>query len=361
MKKSVFLSVVAVVLLITACIKTPTPTIGSATPDHNEPQSLTIMTHDSFAVSESLIAEFETQNNAKLTFIKGGDAGSALNRLILTAASGSALADVFYGIDNTFLSRALDQGLFEVYQSSSLEYVSSEFQLDSSHHVTPVNYGDVCINYDKQYFAKHDLPLPQTLVQLIDPTYYELLVVENPATSSPGLAFLMTTIATFGEDGWLDWWGAMKENGVVVVSDWETAYYTNFSGSSGYGPQPLVVSYASSPTAELIYSDPKLDEAPTGSLVGENMCWRQIEFAGILKGTQNRALAEIFIDFLLSKAFQEDMPLQMFVYPVLGQAGLPEDFVTASETPTKAATLDPKTIAQNRDSWVQAWSELMLK
>ncbi|MGB4595803.1 MAG: thiamine ABC transporter substrate-binding protein [Anaerolineaceae bacterium] len=361
MKKRLLFSVLTVALMLSACIKTPTPTAVPATPEPKEPQTLTVMTHDSFAVSKSLITAFESLNNVKITFVKGGDAGSALNRLILSAASGSTSADVFYGIDNTFLSRALDQRLFETYQPPSLKDVSSDFQLDSSYRVTPIDYGDVCINYDKQFFAEKNLPLPETLVQLQDPTYHEMLVVENPATSSPGLAFLLTTVATFGEAGWLDWWGAMKENGVVIVSDWETAYYTNFSGSSGRGPQPMVVSYASSPAAELVYSDPKLDEAPTGSLTGENMCWRQIEFAGILKGTQNRALAEKFIDFLLSKDFQEDMPLQMFVYPVLNDAALPEDFVKASQTPTKAATLGPKLIAENRDAWVQAWSDLMLK
>ncbi len=360
MKKNLLISILFTVL-IAACVKTQAPTAVPATSEPKEPQALTVITHDSFSVSESLIAQFEAQNNVKITFVKGGDAGSALNRLILTAASGSASADVFYGLDNTFLSRALEQDLFEAYQSPALKDVPSEFQLDPSLRVTPIDYGDVCINYDKQYFADNGLPLPESLAQLHDPTYYKMLVVENPATSSPGLAFLMTTVAAFGEDGWLDWWAAMKENGVVVVSDWETAYYTNFSGSSGRGPQPMVVSYASSPAAELIYSDPKPEEAPTSSLVGDNMCWRQIEFAGILKGTQHRAMAEKFIDFLLSQTFQEDMPLQMFVYPVLNGAALPEDFVKASDTPSLAATLDPQLIAEKRDAWVQAWSDLMLK
>lgn len=361
MKSKMSLILFALALAISSCVKSPASSATPITSQPNEPQTLTVMTHDSFAVSESLITEFQAQNNVKITFVKGGDAGSALNRLILTAATGSSSADVFYGIDNTFLSRALDQNLFEAYQSPALKDVPSEFQLDASNRVTPVDYGDVCINYDKQFFADKSLPLPKTLVQLTDPAYSEMLVVENPATSSPGLAFLLTTVADFGENGWLDWWGAMKANGVSVVSDWETAYYTNFSGSSGKGPRPMVVSYASSPAAELIYSDPKLSEAPTGSIVSDNSCWRQIEFAGILKGTQNRLMAEKFIDFLLSKAFQEDMPLQMFVYPVLNGAVLPEDFVKASELPAKAASLDPQLIAEKRDAWLQAWSELMLK
>jgi len=224
----------------------------------------------------------------------------------------------------------------------------------------PINYGDVCINYDKAWFAEHGLAVPTSLEDLTLPAYQGLLAVENPSTSSPGLAFMMATIAHFGEDGWLDYWKQLKDNQVVIAADWETAYYSNFSGSSGKGAQPLVVSYASSPVAEFIYAEVELDEAPTASIVAEHACWRQIEFAGIVKGTQQRALAEKFIDFLLSKDFQEDLPLQMFVYPVLPEALLPDEFTRSSQIPEKPATLDPAYIAKNRELWVEQWLELML-
>ncbi len=333
----------------------------AAAPDA-QPQTLTVMTHDSFSVSEELVQKFETDNNASLVFIQGGDAGTALNRLILTSVgSQTPEADVFYGLDNIFLSRALDQDLFEAYQPTSLAAIPAEFQLDPTFKVVPVDYGDVCINYDKAWFAENNLELPASLQDLSKPEYSGLLVVENPATSSPGLAFMMATIAEFGETGWLEWWQAMKDNNVAIVSDWETAYYTNFSGSSGKGPQPMVVSYASSPAAELIYAETALSESPTASLVAPGMCWRQVEFAGILKNTPNRALAEKFIDFLLSLEFQQDVPMQMFVFPVLPGAALPEAFVLASQTPETVASLDPELIAANRDAWVNDWTNLMLK
>jgi len=239
--------------------------------------------------------------------------------------------------------------------------IPAEFKLDPSFKVTPVDYGDVCINYDKAWFSENNIELPGSLQDLAKPEYSGLLVVENPATSSPGLAFMMATIAEFGESGWLDWWQAMKENNVAIVSDWETAYYTNFSGSSGNGPHPMVVSYASSPAAELIYAESELSESPTASLVAPGMCWRQVEFAGILKNTPNRALAEKFIDFMLSQEFQEDVPMQMFVFPVLPEAVLPEDFVIASQIPEIVASLDPDLISANRDAWVNDWTNLMLK
>ncbi|NLG41018.1 MAG: thiamine ABC transporter substrate-binding protein, partial [Chloroflexi bacterium] len=292
----------------------------------------------------------------------GGDTGSALNRLILTSVgSQTPEADVFYGLDNTFLSRALDQDLFKAYQPASLDVIPAEFKLDPSFKVTPVDYGDVCINYDKAWFSENNIELPGSLQDLAKPEYSGLLVVENPATSSPGLAFMMATIAEFGENAWLDWWRAMKNNNVAIVSDWETAYYTNFSGSSGKGPQPMVVSYASSPAAELIYAETELSESPTASLVSPGMCWRQVEFAGILQNTPNRELAQKFVDFLLSREFQEDVPMQMFVFPVLPEAVLPEDFVIASQIPEIVASLDPDLISANRDAWVNDWTNLMFK
>lgn len=343
------------VLVVSACQTTSEPT------QPNAPQTLTVITHDSFSVSEEVVASFEEANNATLVFIQGGDTGSTLNRLILTSVnSETPEADVFYGLDNTFLSRALDQNLFEPYQSPALAAIPDGFQLDPAFNVLPVDYGDVCINYDKAYFTENGLPLPTSLQDLIKPEYAGMLVVENPATSSPGLAFMFATIAEFGEDGWLDWWQAMKENQVTVVSDWETAYYSNFSGSSGKGPQPMVVSYASSPAAELIYAETELAESPTASLVSPGMCWRQIEFAGILKNSPRRELAEKFIDFLLSKDFQEDVPMQMFVFPVLPDAVLPDGFVKASQIPETTSNLDSALITQNRERWVNEWTETVL-
>ena len=317
--------------------------------------TLTVMTHDSFAASESVIAAFEQVNNVKVVFLKSGDAGAALNKAIL--AADAPLADVFYGVDNTFLSRALSAGIYESYASPLLAQIPDEFKLDPQKRALPVDYGDVCINYDKAYFAAHSLPVPATLEDLAKPDYSGLLVVENPATSSPGLAFLLATVEHFGTDGYLDYWKSLRTNGVVVVDGWETAYYTNFSGSSGHGPQPMVVSYASSPAAEVVYATTPLTDAPTGSILGPATCFRQIEFVGILKGTKHLALARKFVDFMLGQQFQEDMPLQMFVYPVNPAARLPQEFIKYAQTASQPATLDPEVIAANRDQWIADWTD----
>jgi thiamine transport system substrate-binding protein len=317
-----------------------------------------VMTHDSFAVSEEVLKSFEQANNVKVVLLPSGDAGAMLNKAILTRDA--PLADLLFGVDNTFLSRALEADIYEPYVSPELSNVPDEFMLDPSNRALPVDYGDVCINYDKAYFAEKNLPVPQSLEELTKPEYQNLLVVENPATSSTGLAFMLATVAHFG-DSFTDYWQALTENGVVVVDGWETAYNTNFSASSGKGPQPMVVSYGTSPAVEVIFAEKPLDEAPTASILGPDTCFRQIEFVGLLKGTQQRALAEKFVDFMLSTQFQEDVPLQMFVYPVTPGATLPEVFTKHAQIPDQPATLAPDEIAANRDAWIRAWTDVVLK
>jgi thiamine transport system substrate-binding protein len=335
-----------------------TATLASACTPQG-PVTLTVMTHDSFAASQPVIAAFEQANNVKVVFLKSGDAGTALNKAILSKEA--PLADVFYGVDNTFLSRALDAGIYEPYASPFLAKIPAVFQLDSQSRALPVDYGDICLNYDKAYFNTHGLPLPVTLDDLLKPEYKGLLVVENPAISSPGLAFLLATIVQYGDPGYLGYWESLRANGLVVVDDWNTAYYTNFSGSSGRGPQPLVLSYNTSPAAEVVFASTPLTDAPTASILGSGTCFRQVEFVGILKGTKHLALAQKFVDFMLGQQFQEDIPLQMFMYPVNSDAGLPQEFIHYAQVAAQPATLDPAAIAAGREQWIADWTKTVLR
>lgn len=339
-------------LLLAACSPESTGTSPAG------PKTLTVMTHDSFSIGEDVVQAFEEANDAEIVFLQSGDAGSVLNRAILT--KDAPLADLLFGVDNTFLSRALEEGIFEPYDSPLLGGIPDVFKLDSSNRALPVDFGDVCINYDKAYFEENELAVPQSLEDLTKPEYDGLLVVENPATSSTGLAFLLATVAHFG-DSFTNYWQALKDNGLVVVDGWETAYYTNFSGSSGRGPQPMVVSYGTSPAAEVIFAESPLDDAPTASILGPDTCFRQIEFVGILQGTGQRALAEKFVDYMLGTQFQEDIPLQMFVYPVNPEAELPDEFRRYAQAPEQTASLLPEEIAANRDRWIQAWTDVVLE
>jgi thiamine transport system substrate-binding protein len=375
MKRSlVYLSISAILLIVVACRPTPTaappmatempptppetisiPTLPGA---RAEPAVITLMSHDSFNISEEVIAEFEATNKAEVKFLPSGDAGSALNQAILS--KNNPLADVFFGVDNTFMSRALEAGIFEPYASPLLADVPDELELDSEHRLLPVDYGDVCLNYDKAWFAEQGIAPPADLQALTDPTYKGLTVAENPATSSPGLAFLLATVGHFGEDGYLDYWRALRDNDVLVVDGWEEAYWGQFTAASD-GDRPIVVSYASSPPAEVYFAEEPLDETPTGVVLADDACFRQIEFIGILKGTQQRDLAEKLIDFMLSKRFQEDIPLQMFVFPANQTAALPDVFVQFAEIPEKPAYVSPEDIEANREAWIEAWTETVLR
>lgn len=326
-----------------------------------EPRTLTLMTHDSFAISEETLAAFEAAHNATVVLLPSGDTGAALNQAILTKEN--PLADLFFGVDNTFMSRALAADIFVPYESSLLAQIPAALQLDGSNRLLPVDYGDVCLNYDKAWFAEQGLDVPQTLRDLTLPSYAGLLVAENPATSSPGLAFLLATVAEFGTVGdytYLDYWADLRANDVLITNGWEDAYYGQFTVAGG-GERPLVVSYASSPPAEFIYADPPVEESPTASVVAPGMCFRQVEFVGILQGTPNQELAQAFVDFMLDLPFQEDIPLNMFVFPANEAAQLPEAFVNWAQVPTETAVVDAATIEANRETWIEAWTDVVLR
>ncbi len=320
--------------------------------------SITLMTHDSFNISKEVIAIFEQENDIKVRFLKSGDAGAALVQAILSKEN--PLADVFFGVDNTFFSRAVNADIFLPYSSPLLNEIPAALKLDDQNRLLPVDYGDVCLNYDKEWFKQNNLAPPKDLADLIKPEYKGLTVVENPATSSPGMAFLLTTIGKFGEEGYLDFWKKLRDNKVIVASGWEDAYYGHFTSASK-GDRPIVVSYASSPPAVVYYSEKPLSESPTAALVADNTAFRQIEFVGILKGTKQLQLAQKLIDFMLSRKFQEDIPLQMFVFPANETAELPEVFIKHAVTADKPVNVSPSAIDANRDAWIEAWTNTVLR
>jgi len=328
---------------------------GSAT---DEPPVIRLMTHDSFDMSAELLDDFEAETGIRVEVFKAGDGGEILNKAILS--KDAPLADVLFGVDNTFLSRALDNDLFLPYDSPILADIADSLRLDPQNRVLPVDFGDVCLNYDVSWFAGRGLAPPDSLADLADPAYAGLTVVENPATSTPGLGFLLTTIDAFGEDGYLDYWARLVDNDVLVVDGWETAYYSHFTAASE-GDRPIVVSYAGSPAAEVYYAETPPDEAPTAAVLTDGTCFRQIEFVGILRGTQKEKEARQLVDFLLDRPFQEDIPLKMFVYPANETAVLPDVFQQYSQTPAAPVQLDPSRITANREAWIQAWTEIVLR
>jgi len=344
-KTTLLAAVIALGLLAAACGNDDITAAGTL-----DGTTITLVAHDSFYLSDGTLQAFTDQTGVKVEILGSGDAGTMVSQSIVSA--GNPLGDVMFGIDNTFLQRGLDADLFEPYEPAALSEVPDEFELDSQHRVTPIDFGDVCVNYWTDALTA---PAPTSLDDLVKPEYADQLVVESPETSSPGFAFLLATIARY-PDTWPDWWQQLRDNGVKVAAGWEDAYYTDFT--AGGGDRPLVISYASSPPAEVVYADPPVDTAPTG--VVNDTCFRQIEFAGVLKGTKHPAAAQALIDFMLTPTFQNDIPLNMFVFPVSDRATLPQVFVDNVTIASDPAILDPATIEANRDEWTARWVEIVL-
>ena len=307
------------------------------------PAAVTLVTYDSFPTKDTplndALSAFTADTGIVVNIVTAGDAGTMVTKAVLTA--GNPEGDVMWGVDNTLLSAATEGRVFD---GEPVE----------------VDFGDVCVNYDIAWFADNGIDPPTTMDDLLLPEYKDLLVVQNPSTSSPGLAFLLATIAHTGEDGWQQYWTDLRANGVEVVDSWDSAYYERFSGAAGSaGDKPLVVSYGSSPPAEVVFADPPRDDAPTG-VVGST-CFRQTEYAGVLRGTKHPDEAAQLREFLLSEAFQKELPLTLFVYPANPSVALPEVFTEFAVVPTNPFTFDPVTIAENRQQWQDQWTEIVLR
>ncbi len=328
---------------------------SASEPGTNGPSTVRLLAHDSFVISEDLLAQLTAETGITLEILSGTDAGTMVAGAVL--AAGSPTADLMFGIDNTLLSRALDAEVFEPYTSPELASVVPALREDTGGGVvTPIDFGDVCINIDDDAIAAAGVPAPTSLDDLIDPRYRDLLVVQDPGTSSPGLAFLLATIARYG-DGWPRYWSALRENGVSVAGSWTDAYYGEFSGG-GEGTRPLVVSYATSPPAEIVYAEEPKPESPSTSVMTDG-CYRQVEYAGVLAGAANPAGARTVIDWLLSEPVQADVPLSMFVFPAREGVALPQVFTDFAATVEAPLSLPADEVAANLAAWLAEWGSVM--
>ncbi|WP_051062436.1 thiamine ABC transporter substrate-binding protein [Ilumatobacter nonamiensis] len=325
----------------------------------NADTSITLVTYESFPsegtrVNDEL-ARFTAETGIDVEILIAGDTGTMLSKAELTA--GNPEGDVMWGIDSTFISRAINSEIFEPYTADGLDAIPSDLtDLVPNGEATPVDFGDVCINYDIAALDDLGVDPPNSLEDLTLPEYQDMLVVQNPATSSPGLAFLLATVDQYGEDEWQDYWLSLLDNGVEVVDGWTAAYYEQFSYAGG--DRPLVVSYGSSPPFEVLYAETELDTAPTG--VVESTCYRQVEFAGILAGTDQPDAAQQLIDFLVTTEFQEALPLDVFVFPANADAALDPVFTEYAVIPESSREIDPDTVDANREAWIDEWTDLVL-
>ena len=344
------LPAVALALVATGC-----STIGSGddqggTDAKGQPTRVVLVTHESFVLPEDLQKKFEEESGYQLVVRASGDAGALTNKLVLT--KGDPLGDVAFGVDNTFASRALDEGVFAPYEAE-LPAGAEQYLLpgDDDHALTPVDNASVCVNVDDTWFAAHHQDPPATLDDLADPAYQNLFVTPGAATSSPGMAFLLATIAKYG-DGWPDYWTKLMDNGTKLTEGWSDAYQVDFTQGGGQGKRPIVLSYDSSPA----FTIAKDGTSTTSALL--DTCFRQVEYAGVLAGAQNTQGAEELVDFLLSPEVQAALPESMYVFPVDSSVQLPKEWAQFAKQPTAPLEVAPADIAANRDDWLREWSDV---
>ncbi len=332
-------------LAVAACGSGADSTTESSPPTASK--KLTVVSHGSFNLPDELKAKFEKESGLEVTYSPMDDAGAMVNQLLLT--KDSPLGDVAFGIDNTFASRAESEGVIDPYLSDKLD---EQAKAMATQQMSPIDFGDVCINADRKWFEEKKLEIPKTLDDLTKPEYKDLLVVSSPASSSPGLAFMFATIGAKG-DGWLDYWKQLDANGMSVVAGWTEAYNVEFSQGEGKGQRPLVLSYASSPAWTIG------DDGKSTTVNLPETCFRQVEYAAVLKGAANPEGAKKFVDFLLSPEVQASIPDNMYMYPALADTKLPEDWAKFAPLAVKPIELSPEKINEGREHWLNEWTEAL--
>ncbi|MCW2844794.1 MAG: transporter, periplasmic binding protein thiB subfamily [Nocardioides sp.] len=342
------LALTATLALTAAC-----SAVGESSSDESAKAGgeVVLVTHDSFSLPKPLLKQFETESGYDLVVRASGDGGTLTNKLVLT--QGDPIGDVAFGVDNTFASRALDEDVFAPYDAA-LPAGAADYALpgDTDHRLTPIDVGNVCVNVDDTWFASHHLAPPRTLDDLADPTYRDLFVLPGAATSSTGMAFLLATVAAYG-DAWPDYWTKLMANGAELTAGWTDAYEVDFTQGGGKGDRPIVLSYDSSPAFTVSKG---AHESTTSALL--DTCFQQVEYAGVLEGAANTKGAEAFVDFLLSDDVQAALPESMYVFPVADGVDLPSDWASYAKQPTEPYAVDPADVAAHRDEWLREWSDL---
>lgn len=320
-----------------------------------ESKKVVLATHDSWNMDERVLAAFEKETGYQLEVQGHGDAGQLTNKLVLSKER--PIADVVYGIDNTFASRALENEVIADPGDEASDAAAREYALegDDAGVLVPIDYGDVCVNVDDTWFAEKNLSAPTTLDDLTEPAYKDLFVTPGANTSSPGMAFLLTTIAKYG-DQWPSYWEKLLANGAKVTSGWEDAYTVDFTAGSEKGTRPIVLSYSSSPP----FTIPEGGDRPTTSALLDT-CYRQVEYAGVLEGAANVEGAQALVEFMAGEQFQSALPDNMYVYPVSPEAQVPEAWARWAPTAKDPFEVDPGTVTKQRSAWLGTWRDLVTR
>jgi thiamine transport system substrate-binding protein len=315
---------------------------AAASPAVEQEAQLVVYAYDSFVAewgpAPLIVPKFEEEHGVRVEVISVGDAGQVLNRAILE--KDDPKADIIVGIDNNMLSRALEESVLQRYRSPNLDAVPQWLIFDDSHSVTPFDYGYFAFVFDSEALANP----PSSLEELTDSRFRKRIIVQDPRTSSPGLGFLLWTVAVYGEQ-YLEYWRRLEPNLLTITAGWDTAY-----GMFTSGEAPMVLSYTTSPAYHAEYEQTDRFRA----LLFDEGHYLQVEGMGILRGAPHPVAARKFIDFILTEEFQTEIPLTNWMYPVDPEVGTPDSFRFAPK-PDRSLQLQAEEIRTNRDRWIDAW------
>lgn len=318
--------------------------------------TLTILDHGAFGAFDDAKARFEELTGAKVEHIEADDSGSALNRA--AREKGDPSFDVIYGIDNVLWTKAVEEGVFHAYEPALATRIDPAYVFfEGTWWATPVDHGYIGVNWDP-------VKLGANITSLDDvKAHAGQFVTQDPRTSTPGLGFLLATIATYGETGWKDYWTDLFEGGVLVTSGWTEAYEQHFSAGYGadYGgaaDKAIVTSYTESPAYEAFFGRPA--DALARPLVAPQSTFHQIQTMGIAKGTKELLAAQAWIEFTLTEDFQKLAAPGNAVYPVVSTVSTDDTYGDVDPAPGsfEPAQLDPATIGANLERWLREWTAL---
>lgn len=334
---------------------------GENWPDLSHCQSLRVLSHSSYAAFDDAAGMFTNLTGADVELVERGDTGSALN--VAVREAGAPQQHVIYGLDNAYLNIAIAEGILQPYQPKLSTVIVDEARfLPDTWYATPTDQGYVGINWDPDGPGMDNV----TIDSLDDVAQHaDKFVTQDPHTSSPGLGFMLITIGHYGEDGaydWLDHWADLFDNGVLVTSGWSEAYEQHFSGGYGvfYGglaDKPIVNSYTESPAVEFFFGTP--EEDLSNALVAPKTTWHQVQTTARLKDAGNQAVAEAWIEFTLTRDYQE-LAFANGVYPVID--GIDADAYYGAVDPEPGSfepvDLDFQTVGDNIGDWLDEWNAL---
>ena len=304
-------------------------------------EKLTIYTYDSF-VSEwgpgpSIEKIFEEKHNADVEFVAVDSAATLLNKVILEGDSSKA--DIVLGLDMNLFDLAEQSELFTTHNINDINNLINLPLKWESNKFVPYNYGYFSFVYNEANLATP----PKSMDELINSTNARI-VIQDPRTSTPGLGLLTWMKALYGDKAG-DEWKKLNKKIISVTKGWTDAYYNFFMA----GEADMVLSYTTSPAAHIMFEE-RYDILATTFEEGNYIT---IEFAGILNNSQNKDLANKFLNFMLSKEFQSVIPSTNIMYPVTNIKDLPEAF-DKLDVPN-FIQMDPKEINKNKEKWIDEW------